>query len=167
MNAAFDEDRAARSRLLLGGSALLCLAAVGAALVSQHQFGMEPCPYCILQRVIFLAVGLVCLIALICTTSAGRRFGAALAFLLALSGIATALYQHFVAAATASCNMTMADRIIGAMGLDSFWPDVFSPRASCADAAVDLLGIPYEFWSLALFVVLAIVALQVIRRPAG
>jgi disulfide bond formation protein DsbB len=31
---------------------------------------------------------------------------------------------------------------------------VFAPRASCADAAVDLLGLPYEFWSLGLFAVL-------------
>lgn len=152
---------------VLAGSALLCLAAVGVALVSQHVYGMEPCPYCILQRVIFLAIALACLLGLVWAGRAGRRFGAALALLLALSGVATALYQHFVAAASASCNLTMADRIVGAMKLDSFWPDVFSARASCADAAVDLLGVPYEFWSLALFIALAVAALRVVRRPVA
>ena len=62
--------------------------------------------------------------------------------------------------------MTLADRIMGTLGLDSTWPDIFAARASCADAKVNLAGIPYEFWSLALFVLLMLAALQVFRRPA-
>ena len=57
----------------------------------------------------------------------------------------------------------LADRIIVALRLDTLLADVFSPRASCADAAVDLLGVPYTFWSLALFVVIAVAAVQVLR----
>jgi disulfide bond formation protein DsbB len=30
---------------------------------------------------------------------------------------------------------------------------VFEPKASCAEAAVHLLGLPYEFWSLGLFTI--------------
>jgi disulfide bond formation protein DsbB len=147
-----------RPGLLLAGIAVLSVAAVGAALVSQHVFGMEPCPWCILQRVIFLAIALACLIGL-----AARRAAGAAVLLLALCGIAAALWQHFQAAASSSCAMTVADHIVGAMKLDSLWPDVFLARASCADAAVSLLGIPYDFWSLALFVLLALVGLQVLR----
>ena len=44
------------------------------------------------------------------------------------------------------------------LGLDSGLPEVFQPRASCADAAVKLLGLPYEFWSLALFVLIGLMA---------
>lgn len=153
-----------RSTLLLGGSALLCLAAVGAALVSQHVYGMEPCPWCVLQRVVFLAIALACGLGLLLPGLAGRRTGAALGLLLAAGGIAAALWQHFVAAASASCNLTLADRIVGGMKLDSLLPDVFSARASCADAAVNLAGVPYEFWSLALFVALGLAMLAVLRR---
>lgn len=148
-----------RPGLLLAGIAVLSVAAVGAALVSQHVFGMEPCPWCILQRVIFLAIALACLIGL-----AARRAAGAAVLLLALCGIAAALWQHFQAAASSSCAMTVADRIVGAMKLDSLWPDVFLARASCADAAVSLLGVPYDFWSLALFVVLGLGGLGVLRR---
>lgn len=155
-----------RSTLLLGGSALLCLAAVGAALVSQHVYGMEPCPWCVLQRVIFLAIALACGIGLVLPGAAGRRSGAALGLVLAASGMAAALWQHFVAAASASCNLTLADRIVGGLKLDSLVPDVFSARASCADAAVNLLGVPYEFWSLALFAALGAALVAVVRRPA-
>ncbi|MDE2593736.1 MAG: disulfide bond formation protein B, partial [Burkholderiales bacterium] len=62
---------------------------------------------------------------------------------------------HFVAAKSASCNLTFADKVIGTFGLDVRWPDMFEVRANCADAAVNLLGVPYEFWSLALFAMLA------------
>jgi disulfide bond formation protein DsbB len=74
--------------------------------------------------------------------------------LLALAGIGAALWQHFVAAASESCNLTLADKIVSGLGLDAAWPDVFEARASCADAAATMLGVPYEFWSLALFAVL-------------
>lgn len=147
-----------RPGLVLALIAALALAGVGAALVSQHVYGMEPCPWCILQRVIFLAIALVCLVGF-----ASTRVAALLAVLLALSGIAAALWQHFQAAASSSCALTVADRIVSAMKLDSLWPDVFLARASCADAAVSLLGISYDFWSLGLFVVLGALALLTAR----
>jgi len=79
--------------------------------------------------------------------------------------MAAALWQHFVAAASASCNLTLADRIVGGLGLDNAWPEVFAAYASCADAAVKLAGLSYEFYSLALFAVLGLVALRLLRRP--
>ena len=79
--------------------------------------------------------------------------------LLALAGIASAAWQHFYAAPSGSCNLTLADKIINGIGLDAMLPDVFAPRATCADAAVSLFGVPYDFWSLGLFVLLALAAL--------
>jgi disulfide bond formation protein DsbB len=74
---------------------------------------------------------------------------------MSLAGVAAALWQHFVAAHSTSCNLTLADRIVGATGLGEALPQVFAAYASCADAAVRLAGLPYEFWSGALFVALA------------
>jgi disulfide bond formation protein DsbB len=74
------------------------------------------------------------------------------------------LWQHFVAAASDSCKLTLAEKIIAGLGLDGSLPEIFQPRASCAEAAVKLLGLPYEFWSLALFIVLGLVALRLLRR---
>ncbi len=142
--------------VLFGSVAALGVLAVAAALVSQHAFGMEPCPWCVLQRVIFLAISLSALVALAWRGNAGRWLGGGLGVLLALSGVAAALWQHFVAAASASCNLTLADKIVSALKLDSLLPDVFSARASCADAKVALLGLPYEFWSLGLYTLIAV-----------
>jgi disulfide bond formation protein DsbB len=150
-------------RLLSAGAFVVPLAAVGAALVSQHVYGMQPCPWCILQRVIFIAVALAALPGLLVGSGLLRKISAAGVVLLAACGVAAALWQHFVAAASASCNMTVADRIIGGLGLDAQWPELFEPRASCADAAVNLAGVPYEFYSLLLFVTVAAAAVLAAR----
>ena len=85
---------------------------------------------------------------------------------LAAAGMATALWHHFVASSSTSCNLTLADRIMSASGLPGLLPDVFEARASCADAAVRLFGVPYQLWSLALFVTLAVAAVWLLaRRP--
>jgi protein dithiol:quinone oxidoreductase len=139
-------------RLAFGAIAALSLAAVGAALVSQHVYDMQPCPWCVLQRLIFVAIALVAVIGLAWTSRSGTLVAAAGIDLLASAGFAAAMWQHFVAASSTSCNQTLADKIINGLGLDGLLPEIFAPRASCADAAVNLLGMPYEFWSAALFV---------------
>ena len=140
--------------------------AVGIALLTQHQGGMLPCAWCVLQRLIFLAVAAAAGLGMLLPGPVSRRLGAGLALLLAVLGAGAALWQHFVAAASASCDRTLADRLMGATGLDSRVPEVFAAYASCADAKVELVGLPYEFWSLALFALLGGVAWRVLKRPA-
>jgi disulfide bond formation protein DsbB len=149
----------------LGSMAVVGIGAVGAALVTQHVFGMQPCAWCVLQRMIFLAIAAASLVGLLWRAPLGRRIGAGLALVLAACGVSAATWQHFVAANTASCDLSLAERVVGATGLDGRWPDVFMPMASCADAAVTLAGLPYEFWSLGLFIGLGATALIVLRRP--
>ena len=142
--------------LLIAG---VCLAAMGAALVSQHVFDMQPCPWCVLQRAVFAAIALVAMLGAVLPQRLVQA-GALLATeLLATAGAAAALWQHFVAKSSSSCNLTLADRIISGLELDALAPEVFAPRASCADAAVNLLGLPYEFWSLGLYAALGTAAL--------
>ena len=141
--------------------AALSVAGVAAALVSQHVFDMPPCPWCVLQRVIYLAIAALCLIGAALPVPLVRRGAAALALLLAASGAAAALYQELVAAKSASCNLTFADKVMSALGLDGVLPWLFQVYASCADAAVALLGVPYAYWSLALFAALGLGAARV------
>ena len=146
--------------------ASLSFGVVVAALVSQHAFEMQPCPWCVLQRLIFVAIGVFAVLGLVWRGPAGSRVAGTFALVLAVAGIAAALWQHFVAAKSASCNLTLADRVMSASQLDRLLPDVFEARASCADAAVDLLGVPYAMWSAAAFVVCALVLLRILRRSA-
>jgi len=147
-----------RKRLLLL-IALLCFGALGVALISQHLLEMPPCAWCVMQRLIYLVIGVIALV----TAYAGplaSRIGAALAALLAIAGVVAAWYQYTVASKMLSCDQTFADRFMSGTGLDSAIPSVFGIYATCMDAAVPLLGIEYALWSLGLFVVLGVIALR-------
>lgn len=159
-------SRMRQPRLWMGLLGAACLASVGLALLAQHRWGMEPCPWCILQRLLFVVLGVLALVAAAQPSGLGRRVIAGLSLPLAVGGAAAALWQHFVAAQTQSCALTLADKIIGASGLDLHFPEVFEVRASCADAAVDLLGVPFEFWSLALFAVAGVVLISTCLTPS-
>jgi protein dithiol:quinone oxidoreductase len=157
-----------RSRTLLA-IALGSFGVVIAALVTQHVFDMQPCPWCVLQRLIFIVIGIVALVGMVWQSWLGRRLLPLLLLALAGCGVAAALWQHFVAAASASCNLTLADRIVSGLHLDALMPWIFQATANCAEAAVDLAGIPYEFWSLALFIAVetAVVWMMVRERSAA
>ena len=157
----------AGSRRLLGAVIPLALLAVGAALVSQHRFEMRPCPWCVLQRVEFVAIALAAGLSLVWRSRAGLLTSTALVIALANLGVLSALWQHFVASASASCNLTLADRIVGALQLDSLLPDLFAATASCAESRVLLLGVPYEFWSLMMFVIVEALAVWAVMRGVG
>jgi disulfide bond formation protein DsbB len=140
------------------------LGAFAAALVSQHVFDMQPCPWCVLQRLIFVALGLAALLGLLWRSRTGHLAAAAIGIVLAGLGAASALWQHAVAAKSASCNLTLADRIVTGLQLDALLPQAFAATASCADAAVQLLGLPYEYWSLGLFGALGIALVTSLTR---
>ena len=150
-----------RQRLLLL-IAVVCFAAVGVALVSQHVFGMPPCAWCVLQRLIYLAIGVVALAG--ACAGAIARACAALCALLGVGGVAAAWYQYDVAAQMFSCDQTFADRFMSGSGLDGAIPWLFGIYATCMDAAVQVLGVEYVLWSLALFAVLVIAALWALLR---
>jgi len=143
-----------RATVLLAIAAV-SLGAVGAALVSQHVFDMQPCPWCVLQRLEFVTIGAVALLGLAWPSATGLRSTLSAIVALAVAGMATALWHHFVAATSSSCNVSLADRIVSATGLDALLPGVFEARVACAEGAVKLLGVPYQLWSLTLFTVLA------------
>jgi disulfide bond formation protein DsbB len=153
------------SGTLFTGAALACVGAVCAALFTQHVLGMQPCPWCVLQRLIFVTIALAALVGLALRSPLGRRVMALAMGLLGASGVTAALWQNQVAAKSDSCNLTLADRIVGATGLNFSLPEIFEARASCADAAATLLGLPYEFWSLTLFALLVLVAARLVLRP--
>lgn len=154
-----------RAPAWLAAVAATALAAVGVALFTQYRMDMMPCAWCVLQRLVFVLIALAALVGVVLPSMAGRKLGASLVGLLALCGLAAAAFQHFVAAQSASCAMSVADRLMGFTGLDARFPEVFAAYASCADAKVDLFGLPYETYSATLFVAMALVAFRVWRNP--
>ena len=157
----------AASRLYFAAAFVISIGVLAAALVSQHRFDMQPCPWCVLQRLIFMLIGLMALVGCLLRPGELRRAAALLILLLAACGVAAALWQHVVAASSTSCKLTLADRIVGGLGLDGLWPEVFAAYATCAEASVNLMGVPYAMWSLAAFGLLGAVALRLLPSVAA
>ena len=142
--------------------AVLSLGAFGMGLVAQHVFDMQPCAWCVLQRFIYLVIGVLALVGAL-LADAPRRGAVGLALLVALGGIAAALWQQLVAANSQSCDLTLAERIVTGLHLDRIAPQLFIAYASCADAAVNLIGVPFAVWSCAMFVLLALLLAWTLR----
>ncbi|MBC7728421.1 MAG: disulfide bond formation protein B [Microbacteriaceae bacterium] len=149
----------------LASIAAASVAAVVFALIAQHGFGVKPCPWCVLQRGIFLIIAAVAGVGWLMKSSAGaRKVALLLTLLIAVGGIAAAVFQHQVAANLESCAMTFADRTITALNLEERLPYVFMVTASCAQAAAyRLLGLPYEVWSGLLYAVMAVASFVALR----
>lgn len=153
---------------LLRAISLLCLAAVGAALYSQHVLGMQPCAWCVLQRLILLAIAAACGLAATGWGSAlVRRIGALLSIALALSGAVAAWHQYSVAALSFSCAQTFADRFVSGSGLDAALPWLFGIYATCMDARVSLFGIEYAIWGLITFTLCAALGIWALLADRG
>ncbi len=138
--------------------------AVVLALVLQHGFGMKPCPWCTVQRLLYIVTGVLLLVAsrllMVPQPRRGASVGLAVfALLCSGAGLAAALHQQFVAAAQDSCDLTLADRILMTLRLDSAMPWLFRANASCADANLPLFGVPFALWSATAFTFLLIVCL--------
>ncbi len=147
---------------------MFCVALLALALLLQHRFNMQPCSWCVLQRLVYLGVGVACVLAAWSPGGHWTRTGTTLlAGLMSLGGLAAALHQHFVAARSASCLMTLADRIVMQFSLHELAPWMFMPTAPCSEANLPLAGVPFALWSAAAFLLLAVVCAWVLWSGAA
>lgn len=140
---------------MLVGCALLCFGLLVVVEIVQHVFGVQPCAWCVLQRLIFLVAGVVCALGAAIGARGGRIAMIVLADLLAMAGFATALYLQFVASHSESCVATFADKVVMALSLHEIAPWMFMPYAPCNEANPPLLGMPLALWSALGFMLLS------------
>jgi len=129
---------------------VLSFGSVILALISQYMFNMQPCAWCILQRMIFVLIGFITL---------GNMFinkkkllilfwGAVEAS--ATLGMTAALYQFIVASKSFECGISLAEKIINISYLNQILPSVFEVMGLCGESSY-ILGIPYVIFSLLIF----------------
>ena len=141
---------------------VLALGSVGIAALAQYAFDMQPCPWCVLQRFIYIVIGVLALIGAVLSNTP-RRITIGLALVGTLCGIASALYQQLAAVNENSCDLSLAERITVGLHLDRLLPQLFIAYASCADAAVSVLHIPFAVWSCIMYVILALLLAWTLR----
>ena len=103
---------------------VLALAAVAVAVTAQYAFDMQPCPWCVLQRFIYIVVAVLAFAGALLSRTP-RRIAIGLALLGALSGLASALWQQLAAVNENSCDLSLAERITTGLHLDRILPQLF------------------------------------------
>lgn len=138
---------------------LFCAALLALAVYFQFVGGLDPCPLCISQRIMVLAVGLVSLAAVLHNPGArGVRVYAVAACLTALAGASISArhvwLQHLPADQVPACGPGL-EYMFRYLPLSDTLRTLLTGTGECAKVDWTLLGLSMPAWVLVCFLVLA------------
>jgi protein dithiol:quinone oxidoreductase len=157
-----------RRKLALAGF-LTCTGLILFALYLQYVKGLDPCPLCMIQRVFFIALGFVFLVAAIAGPQRlfARLYGV-LATLLAAAGVGFAARHVWLQWHPPELESCTADLFVQLQRLPfaSVIERALYATGDCAKVDWTLLGLSVAQWSFIWFVILLVLSLiYLTRRP--
>ncbi|GGC10036.1 disulfide bond formation protein B [Pseudoduganella buxea] len=150
------------SRTILLSTAAVCLLLIGAALYLQHVKDLLPCPLCVIQRYLFLAVAIGCLVG-----AFGRKpkLGAGIGLAAAVGGLGVVGKHLYVLANPGfSCGIDPMETMLNKIPTATYMPWLFQADGLCENATDGLLGLSIPQWSAVWFVILTGVMIWVLVR---
>lgn len=147
------------ARAVLLGIALLSLAAVIAAVVLGDALRLAACPLCIFQRVLYLGISVLALLAALLPAGQGRAAAIFAGLAVAVGGVVAAGWQswlQFFPDPALECSYSdpnMIERFVDWLGMQ--WPQLFMATGFCSSKEWVLLGLSMANWSVLLFASLA------------
>ena len=168
MFATFETRMRQRQRFGHGVALLACLLLLAGAYGLEWMAGMEPCPLCMVQRLVFVGMALVALVAFVHGSAGWGRFVyAGCNTLVAASGVAVAArhlwLQSLPPEAVPACGPGL-DYMVEAFGFLETVPMVLAGSGECAEVHT-LLGLTLPGWTLGAYVLLGLWTLWFTRRP--
>lgn len=132
-----------------------CLLILGAVLYLQHQLNLDPCPWCVAQRLIIVVLAIVALGAALHRPgrSAARAYCVGLG-LAAASGIAAAGYHIYIQSdpeRAMKCAGSLIERLLDQSRLGNVLPWLFQYDGPCTLKPWSLLGLSIPELSLIAF----------------
>ncbi len=140
-----------------------------AVIYLQQTLGLEPCPLCIIDRILVVTLGVIFFAALIHNPgSTGRKIYATLAALTALAGIGVNIrhiwLQNLPKDAIPSCAPDL-DYMLETLSLNETLSIIFNTSGECADIQWTFLGLTIPEQTLLVFVgFLGLSLIQLFRR---
>lgn len=127
----------------------------------QARLDLLPCPLCVMQRIAYLFVGAVALVAAIHRPRGSGRYGyGALMILGSLAGAGIAAWQVVLTYQPhlASCAISPEERFLNALPLASWWPGMFEANGDCTAVDWTFAGLSVPELSLIAFLLLTVTA---------
>ena len=149
-------------RLGYGTGFLVCVALFAFALYLQYYEQQEPCPLCIVQRIVFIALGVVFLVAALHGPgSMGIMVYSGVLFVLAGIGAAIASrhvwLQHLPKNQVPECGPGL-EYMLRKFPLLQVLDKILAGSGECAEVGWTFLGLSIAGWSLLWFVLLGVFA---------
>ncbi|MYM71684.1 disulfide bond formation protein B [Duganella sp. FT109W] len=152
------------TRSLLLSIALAAFGLIGVALYLQHGLDMLPCPLCVIQRYLFLAIGVFALIG--AYTSQPKAL-AGVSLLAALGGLGTAGKHLWVLAHPGlSCGIDPMETMLNKIPTATYLPFLFKADGLCEDALAPWFGLSIPQWSFLWFALFTLALAWVLIRRA-
>ena len=147
------------ARLTFAAISVACVMLLSTAYFLQYGPGQQqPCPLCILQRYVYLAIAVVALLAaavgpgrVVAMVCAGTLAG------LAVTGAALASWQLSKGNSMANCQSDPVGQFVYNLPMRSWWPEFLAAYGGCADKWPPIFGFSIPLWSLIWFAGLAVI----------
>lgn len=138
----------------------ICLGLLGYGYYLQYVQGLEPCPLCMVQRVVFMALAVVFLVAALHNPMGwGSRVYGGLLLLLGAAGAAVAGRQVWLQGLppeqVPECGPPL-DYMLDVLPLAEVLTTVLSGSGECAEVDWSFLGLSIAGWALPMFVLLGL-----------
>ena len=148
---------------------LICCTLIYVALFMQFGLGYEPCPLCIFQRLAFVAIGLICLVAALHNPGTrGHKFYGALIGISALTGLGISLRHSWL-------QHNPPEFVECGAGLD-YWLEtlpvgevlhkVLTGSGECTDVIWKFLGLSIPEWTAIMYLGFVVFAIRQILYKA-
>lgn len=149
-----------KTRFAWGLLVIVALILEGCGLYFQYGLGLNPCVYCVYERAFFLSFILAGIIGLLGPKNPLLRNLANLVFLCgSVGGIMVAKdHLHSVYATGLGASCPLFPKFPDFLKLDAWFPQMFSPTATCGKLDWSFLGLDMPTWIMIAFVVGAIVS---------
>jgi disulfide bond formation protein DsbB len=146
--------------------AVICASLLGYALYVQHAMFLDPCPLCIFQRVAFLWIGSVALLAALHNpTGAVRWVYTILVLLGCATGAAIAVrhvwLQNLPPDQVPECGMGL-NYMLDTMPFADVLRQVFYGSGECAQIDWTFAGLSMPAWTLVWYILIALVTLAIV-----
>ncbi|MBI3095871.1 MAG: disulfide bond formation protein B [Rhodocyclales bacterium] len=154
-------------RGLFAATGATAVGLVAGGLVLAHTMNLAACPLCILQRMLYLLLGIEAIAAWFLAGARGTRLTAALVMAAtALTGMGIAAYQtwlqRFAKGVSCTADQPWWEHFVNWAG--SHWPLLFEASGLCSEAGWKFLGLSIAEWSLIAFSSMSIAMLAAMLR---